>query len=301
MPKIVVTQDLDLFPDQIEKLKSLGDVTFHKNLADTPEDWLVRVRGFDIICTRKFGLKQKINELHDVFVSLPAVGVGWVDKETIRANNVTLANTPGSNKAAISEWIVGMMINSIRELPAYIDVEKLPYDMPSVHRGLSEMKVTILGAGNIGKEVGRVCEALDMKVKFYRRGDDLLDSVKDADVTIACLSLNADTKGLLDEKFFSTLKPKSYFVSVVDGAVLDEDALFKALDDGVLAGAAISCAGTTPGDGDNPDYATIRQHPKIMATPNESCQTDVTARIANDMMIDNIEAWLKGEPINLVN
>ena len=77
MKKIVITQNLDLFPDQIEILKKLGNCTFFKTLSKDYEEWLERVKDAEIICSGKYGLKQKIGELSNKFISAPFVGTGF--------------------------------------------------------------------------------------------------------------------------------------------------------------------------------------------------------------------------------
>ncbi|MDB4304097.1 hypothetical protein N9934_04850, partial [Desulfosarcina sp.] len=86
MVKIVVTQNLDLYPDQAERLKSLGDVKFYDNLPKFVDEWLKRIEDADIICTGKFGFRDKINEIKNKFVSLPFVGVGAVNPGKIKEN-----------------------------------------------------------------------------------------------------------------------------------------------------------------------------------------------------------------------
>src|SRR3989337_885345 len=119
MKKIVVTQNLDLSSDHIKRLKPFGELKIYNDLARSPEEWVKRVQGFDVICTGKFGLRQKINDLKNVFISLPFVDVGWVDKDKLKKNKVVVANCPGCNKDAVTEWIVAMMINLLRDLPKY--------------------------------------------------------------------------------------------------------------------------------------------------------------------------------------
>jgi phosphoglycerate dehydrogenase-like enzyme len=67
-----------------------------------------------------------------------------------------------------------------------------------------------------------------------------------------------------------------------------------------LAGAAIDAGGVQVGNYNDPYYQKLINHPKILATPHIAYNTDITARVANDMMIDNIEAWIKGTPKNLI-
>ncbi|MFA6376875.1 MAG: NAD(P)-dependent oxidoreductase [Candidatus Paceibacterota bacterium] len=168
MQKIVVVQELDLLPDQIERLKKLGDAKIYNDVAVSPEAWFDRCRGFDIICTGNFGLRQKIYELENVFVSLPLVGTGWMDIEKLKARNIKVANSPGCNKDAVSEWIIGMMINLLRDLPKYTNIVKQnEYFLPKRSFGLTGKMVCVLGAGNIGIRVGKICEAFGMRVVFF--------------------------------------------------------------------------------------------------------------------------------------
>lgn len=301
MPKIIVTQELDLFPDQLERLHTLGEVKVYHDLAGGYDAWLDRIKGFDVICTGKFGLKQKIYELKDVFISLPFVGTGWIDTEKTTANNVTISRSPGCNKEAVSEWVIMMLLALTRRLPHYMNALDLPKGvMPPRDKGVSHSVVTILGAGHIGMRVGKVCEALDMDVRYFRRGDDLQQAVKDADVVVNTLSLNPTTEGLLDKEFFSWFKAEAYFVSVTSSEIFDADALITALDTDELAGAAIDCGSIQVGDSYDPYYQRLAKHPKIITTPHIAYNTERTSRVSNDMMIDNVEAYLKGTPINIV-
>ena len=298
--KIIITQGMDLFPDQIERLKNLGEVKIYDDLANTPKEWLDRCKGFDIICTGKFGLKQKVYELKNVFISLPFVGIGWLDKEKLEKKNIKVAYSPGCNKDAVSEWIIGMMINLLREFPKYINIKDLPeHTLPEKALGLTNKKVCILGAGNIGSWVGKICESFNMKVNFFRRGDDLLQSIKDADIVINCLSQNPTTLDLLNSKFFSTFKNGSYFISVTSPKIYDTEALLNLLGKNI-AGAAIDATDIQVGDTNDPFYKKLLQYDRVLATPHIAYNTDATARVGNDMMIDNIEAYLEGKPINLL-
>ncbi|MBU4141788.1 hydroxyacid dehydrogenase [Patescibacteria group bacterium] len=301
MPKIVITQNLELFPDQAERLKSLGDTTFYNDLAKSPDEWLWRCHGADIICAGGFGLKQKLYEIKNAFLSLPFVNVSWIDKEKIKENNVVVSYCPGCNKDAVSEWIIAMMLNLFRQLPKFINVKDLPKGkIPDFTLGLTGKKVAILGKGNIGSRAGKICEAFDMKVVYFKRGNDLFKCVKDANVVINCLSSNSSTWGLLGKKFFNSLKRGCYFISPSDEKIYDVNALLDALDNGTLAGIADDAGGARAGDCYDSFYVKLSNNPKVLVTPHIAYQTDVTAKVANDMMISNIEAWLKGEPINLL-
>ena len=302
MKKIVVTQNLGLYPDQIRRIEKLGEVTIYNDLARSPEEWLKRVKGADIICTGKFGLRDKIYDLRDVFIAVPFVGVGWIDAVKIKERNIAVANAPGCNKDAVSEWVVFMMLNLFRRFPIYLNAKTRQWDdLPDPAIGLSGKNVTILGKGNVGSRVGTICEAFGMNANYFTRRNDLPESIRYADVVVDCLSLNQSTKGLLDKTFFRGFKRGAFFITPTGREIWDADALIESLDNGTLGGAATDAGNVQIGNVDDPFYQKLLAHPKILVTPHIAYSTDVTNRVGGDMMISNIEAWLNGKPANLLS
>jgi phosphoglycerate dehydrogenase-like enzyme len=218
-----------------ERLSKLGELKVYNDRPD-PETWLERCRQADVICCGKGNLRLKVNELKDVFVSVPFVGVGWIDKDIMKKNNVTISYSPGCNKEAVSEWIVSMLINLVRRFPEQINRKEAYDKLPIIGMGLKGRKVTILGSGNVGRYTGDVLEKFEMKVRYFKRGDDLKESVRDADVVINTLSTNPSTTGILDKEFFRSLKKGSFFISVTDAQQCNDDDVLEALNKGILAG-----------------------------------------------------------------
>src|SRR3989344_8232472 len=300
MTKIVVVQPVGLLPSQKVRLEKFGKITYYDERTKSVDEWLERTTGHDIILTGVFGITAKWQELRDVFVSLPFVGVGWADPKVLKANNVTISNSPGCNKHAVCEWIIGMLLMMTRQLDHYLNIRELPFNkMPPQAFGLPGRNITILGKGNIGSRVGDVAKAFGMNVTFFERSDELIEKVKDADVIIDALSSKPETQDLLNKSFFNALKGGVYFITVSAGKVLDVDEMFRALDNGKLKLAAHDAF--MAGDTSDVLYQKILKHPKVYATPHIAYNTDEAERTGNDMMIDNVEAWLKGKPINVVS
>jgi phosphoglycerate dehydrogenase-like enzyme len=297
MPKISVTHDLRLSKENIKRLKSIGDLVIYDSRPSTPEEWLERCKDADIICSGVSGLREKYQELKDVFISLPSVGVEYLDKDILRKNNIKVVNSPGCNKEAVTEWVIGMIINLLRNIFFFTnntDLKRGKVLFPTI--GLMDKKVLILGRGNIGTRVGEICEALKMKVEYFKRGDDLFKKTKNQNVIINCLSLNESTKGILNNIFFNSLKRGGYFISISPTEVYDKDAMLNALNNDILAGVAIDDGSMNAGDVSNKYYQELLKHPKILATPHISFNTDVSDKIGNNMMIDNIEDYLADNP-----
>ncbi len=301
MAKIVVSEGLRLSPEQAKRLESLGDVTFYNEQAKSDKESLKRFQEADIICAESAPIENIIYELKDKLICFPFVGMGWLDLKKLGANGVNIANAPGCNKTAVVEWITAMMIMISRGFYPIINKPAEKYaGFPEETQGLAFKNVIILGKGNIGQLVQEVCESLNMNARFFSRGDDLNESVKDADYVINCLARNKATEGMLNAAFFKEMKKGAYFISATSLQIYDIDALKKVLGSGKVAGAAIDLEGVQVGDSSDPLYKDLAKHPKILATPHIAFNSDVAIRVGNDIMIDNVEAYLKGKPQNIV-
>ena len=299
--QIVVTQNFGFTLEQIKRLKKLGDVKFYDDSPITKEEWLRRTKGADIICSEEFGLKDSLNELKNVFITYPFVALVGINIEQLKKNNITLANSPGCNKDAVSEWVMFMILNLFRKFPQFIKNNNLPKgEMPKITQSLKNKNVTILGKGSIGLMVGRLCGAFRMNVVFFERGDDLIEKIKNANVTVNCLSPKKDTVNLLNSNFFFSLKSGSFFVTFAKKEIYDSDAMIEVLDKNILSGVADDCGTELVGDIHNDYYQKLLKHKKILVTPHIAWSADSSIYNGNEMVIDNIEAWISGCPQNLI-
>ncbi len=302
-PKIVVPRNLKFYPDQIKKLESLWNVSYYNIDPKDLDEWYERCKDADIICPWMYWMKSdKVYDLKNVFISVPYVGVDFLDKNKLKERNITVANSPWCNKEAVVEWIIGMILTYFRNLNKLIWVtnELIKDDIMKSWTSLFNKKITILWHWNVWKLLWKVCKSFGMKVKYYKRWDDLIKSVKNADIVANCLSYNEKTKWLLDKKFFFLLKKWTFFVSSSRHEIYDIDAMIEALNNDFLIGIADDSASSLAWDIEYPGYKRLLNHPKIIVTPHIAWNTDYEKRKANDMMIDNIEAWLNKKPINLI-
>ncbi|MHB1865394.1 MAG: NAD(P)-dependent oxidoreductase [Candidatus Saccharimonadales bacterium] len=303
MTKIVVTNHQDLTSKQKARLDSLGDVTYYESLP-TGKEYLERIKGADVICSGTAGLKDVYAQVKDVYITVGFVNVAFLDLNVLKKNNVTISNAPGANKYAVSEWIIAMMIILTRKLDSFLNSnERFRKDgkLPPLVEGLAGRSLTVLGMGNIGTRVGEVAASLGMKVSYFKRGDDLHKLVKNADFVVDTLSSNPSSCGLLGASFFKSMKKGAYFVTVTGSSIINEDAMLKALDEGQLAGVATDCGKILVGDTEDPYYQKFLKHPKVLVTPHVSYNTTLSMKTGGDIMIDNVESWIKGKPQNIVN
>lgn len=304
MKKIVVTNNQDFTDEQKKRLNKLGKVTYFDAIPKNAEEYLTRTKDADVICSGTAGLKDAYKKLKDVYITVGFVSVVFVDLDILKKNNVKISNAPGANQHAVAEWIVWMMILAMRNFDDYLNLNKSlrqEGSLPPLNPGLTGKKLTILGRGNIGKRVGKLAEAFDMEVCFFKRGDDLYESVKDADIVVDVLSSNPSTKKLLDKHFFEAMKKQSSFITVTRSENLDEEAMLNALDAGLLNRAFTDCGGILVGDTDDLYYQKLLEHPRVYVTPHIAYNSEMSSKMGNDIMIDNVEAWLNGKPQNILN
>ncbi|MFA6993593.1 MAG: NAD(P)-dependent oxidoreductase [Patescibacteria group bacterium] len=297
MKKITIVGNFNFNDEQKARLEALGEVKYlpHQTSA---EEWSRVAQETDVICSDGFGLLDNLYNLKNVFVTYPYIELGYFDSKKLAANGVTIANTQGSNRDSIIEWVVFITLSLFRKFPTMLNVTA---DIPlEFNPSLSGKSVLIVGKGSIGTKIGSICESLGMVVDFFIRGDNLLDKASKADLIINCLNCNSTSKNLLDEKFFMSLKQGAYFISFVRLYTYDLDALIKSLDQNILAGAAIDCDPEKLGSVNNEFYQKILKHQKILATPHIASITEQSKKNAAEIIVKNVEAYISGKPLNII-
>ncbi len=303
MTKIVVTNNQSFTETQRQRLNGLGDVTYFDYIPQSAEEYLERINGADVICSGTAGLQEAYPQIKDVYITVGFVSVAFVDLDVLKKNNVILSNAPGVNRHAVSEWVMYMVLSLMRDFPRFVNTKeefRKNGNLPPLTKGLAGNKMTILGRGKIGLQVAMLAKTFDMTVNHFKRGDNIADSVKDADVVVNALSSNSSTAKLLESNFFNSMKKGSFFIDVTRSEIVDEDAMLKAIESGRLAGVASDCGSVLVGDTNDPLYIKLLSHPKVLVTPHVSYNTPMSMKLGADVMIDNVEAFIAGKPQNVV-
>jgi len=161
-------------------------------------------KGADVVASDGSFLLENLSKLKNVFVTYPYIELGLFDSEKLRKNGVLVANTQGSNRDSIIEWVVFMTIALFRKFPQVLRT-KDEFDF-ELKESLNGKKALIVGAGSIGTKLGDVLKVFGMKVDFFRRGENLKEKSLDAELIINCLNTSSSSKNLLDGNFFNSLK-----------------------------------------------------------------------------------------------
>ncbi len=258
-------------------------------------------------------------------VQVPGAGIDRVDRAALPAG-ASLANAYG-HEAGIAEYVLGAMLawnRGFGRLDASLRRGRWEaawsHDAPPPPAvpELAGKTLGILGYGRIGQAVARRALAFDMTVHAIRRepkgttaeglaflgGPGSLDAVLGrADYLTITLALTPETRGMLGARELALMKRTAMLVNVARGEIVDEDALYRALAEGTIAGAALDVwyrYPTEPGP-TLPATRPFHELPNVLMTPHVSGWTEGMLAARADIIAGNIERTARGEPpLNLV-
>ncbi len=246
------------------------------------------------------GLRLKV-------VGRAGVGVDNIDLNEARARGVIVVNSPTATTRTVAEHTVGMMFSLAKFFPRADRLMKQGEWAKKQLRGveLCGKMLGIIGVGRIGKEVGRLANAIGMTVIGYdpwvsdeemlrigiHPASRLHEVYQQADYITLHVPLTAETRGLIDMAAFEQMKPGVRLICTARGGVLDEQALLAALETGRVAGAALDVFAQEP-----PGQTPLVTHEHIIATPHIGAQTvEAQERVAYDIATEVLRA-LQGKP-----
>jgi phosphoglycerate dehydrogenase-like enzyme len=255
-------------------------------------------------------------------LQLPASGLDAVDIDAVPPG-AAVCNVY-EHETGIAEYVFAGMLQWVIGLPER-DARFRRFDWADGPRmgaptrdELAGQTVLLIGYGNIGRAIARRARAFDMGVLAATRNPrpldpepdvmagygDLPDLLPRADFVVVCCPLDDGTRGLIDAEGLAAMKPTGVILNVARGPVIDEDALYRALVDGTIAGAVLDTWYQYP-DADRPDMPPSR-HPfqelkNIVMTPHLSGWTTGQQVRRWAKTIENLEAVLEARPlINVV-
>lgn len=276
----------------------------HDKSGISAEDLLAIVGEYDALIVRgrtkvtgavfAAGKKLKV-------VGRAGVGVDNIDLQAAKTAGVTVVNSPLATTVAVAELALGLMLAVVREIPRADHSMREGKWLKKEFEGgeLNGKTLGIIGMGRIGAAVGTRATAFGMKLVGY---DPLIDAkeiqirgakpvsldelYQQADMITLHIPLTADSKNLLNADSFAKMKQGVYIVCAARGGVIDETAMFEALNSGKVAGAALDVFSTEP-----PGLTDLVNHPKVINTPHIGAQTvEAQVRAANDISSEILRA-----------
>lgn len=243
------------------------------------------------------------------FLHFTSAGYDGLDHGISEA--LTICNAGGAWSASVAEHAMALLLALARQVPgAVLDQQARRWNKGLVAgvRSLDGQTLAVLGLGSIGKAVARRARPFNIRVIGISRSatpDDCADEVHPssalhgvlarADAVVVATPLTPETRNLLDDAAFAALKPGALVVNVSRGATVDAAALLRAIDRGIVAGAALDVTEPEPLPADSPLWA----RKEILITPHIASVGSAQARIRlSELIRDNIAAFRSGAPLS---
>lgn len=285
--------------------------------ASAPSEVLERLRGADIAITNKVPLRASdIAQLPCLkMVAIAATGTDNVDLASLRERGIVASNIRNYSLVSVPEHVFTLILALRRNLHAYTaDVDAGRWEKSSRFclldypiGDLAGSRLGIVGYGALGRKVAQLGRAFGMQVCAAARSpiqeqgvlqlplDELL---RTSDVVSLHLPLNGDTRNMIGEPELASMKRGALLINTARGGLVDEAALARALNDGVIGGAGFDVLSQEPPLPSNP---LLQLHlPNFILTPHVAWASAGAMQTLADMLIDNVDAFARGEPLNVV-
>ncbi|WP_295709459.1 D-2-hydroxyacid dehydrogenase [uncultured Neisseria sp.] len=290
-------------------LSSYGTTEAHETLE--------RIRGADIVITNKVVISAQAFAKNPQLklVAVTATGVNNVDVEAAKQNGTAVCNIRAYGNESVAEHAFMMMITLMRNLPAYQrDVaaglwENSPFfcHLGAPMRDLNGKTLAIFGRGNIGKTLATYAQAFKMNVVFaeHKNAQSVRDgyvsfdeAIRSADVVSLNCPLTPQTANMIGEAELQQMKPGAILINCGRGGLVDEAALVAALKYGQIGGAGFDVLTQEPPRDGNPLLKA--RLPNLIVTPHIAWASQEAANRLFDILLDNINRFVAGNPQNLV-
>ncbi len=248
------------------------------------------------------------------WLQLPSAGAdSYMDRGLFHCSDIRLTNSSGVFGLPIAEHVFAMILAFNRNLTEYAWQQK-----DSKWKGIRKTKdfygstMGIIGLGDIGSEVAKRAKAWGAQVLAVKRTlsdkpeyvdrlytTDALDEVlKQSDYVVIALPNTQKTIGIITEQSLRRMKPDSFLVNIGRGALIDQEALVKALKEGWIGGAGLDVTTPEPLPCDNP----LWELPNVIITPHVSGSSPTNDNRRMGIFLRNLEHYLSGRPLeNLVD
>ncbi|HTI91841.1 MAG TPA: D-2-hydroxyacid dehydrogenase [Puia sp.] len=317
--KIVILDGYTLNPGDLswEGLKKLGDLTIHDRTA--PADVVSRCKDAEIVFTNKTPVNAAAQEQLPKlkYIGVLATGYNIVDVDAAKKLGIIVANVPGYGTSSVVQMTFALLLeltlhvqrhsDSVREGKWSRSLDFCFWDFPLVE--LAGKTIGIIGMGHIGGKVADVATAFDMKVignsrtrtdQSHRknfRWAEIPDLLAASDVVSIHCPLFPETRGLINKANLALMKKTAFLLNTSRGPIVVDEDLADALNRDLIAGAGIDVLSTEPPPAGNPLFTAKN----CIITPHISWATKEARARLMDIAVANLEAFLAGKPVNIVN
>lgn len=314
--KIVVTDGYTLNPGDLswQSISPFGELTVYDR---SPENTLVKRCGeADIILSNKTVFsKETIDQLHKTkLISVLAAGYNVIDVKAAREKGITVCNVPNYGTATVAQHTIALLLELTNHVGVHAEsvssgqwviAKDWCYGKTTIIE-LAGKTLGIVGFGNIGQQVAKIANALGMKIIYYSAHKknttiaeyvDLKTLFEQSDFISLHCPLKSDNHYFVNKEMLQLMKSSAFLINTARGQLIDEQDLADALNNNSIAGAALDVLSTEPPNANNP----LLSAKNCIITPHNAWMSKEARQRILNITAKNLEAFLLGNPINVVN
>lgn len=300
------------------QIEALGELTVHEHKTADEDEVIRRVGDAEIIIGNESMLTRRVLEScpNIRFITVLATGYDAVDCACARERGIPVSNVPTYGTASVAQYAISLLLEVCGHV-AYHSAQVRSgrwsesddwfyHEHPAIE--LEGKTLGIIGFGRIGQRVGQIASAMGMKVIAYNRShsesgariadyvnlDELLSR---SDVISLHCPLFPETEKIINAEAIEKMKDGVIIINNSRGRLIDEQALADALERGKVYAAAVDVVSEEPIKPDNP----LLKAKNCFITPHMSWTPKEARQRIMDTTEENIKAFLRGEPQNVVN
>jgi len=317
--KIVVLDGYTLNPGDLTwaGLEALGELTVYDRTDAA--DIVSRIGDAEIVYTNKTPITEEtLAACPNVkFIGVLATGYNVVDTDAAKKRNIPVCNVPTYGTAAVSQFTIALLLEVCHHIGAHSDAVKAGawaacpdfcfWNYPLIE--LAGKTMGVIGFGRIGQDTAKIAQAFGMKILAYDAypnkalESDTLKYVEldelfaNSDVVTLHCPLFPSTQGIINAENIAKMKDGVIIINDSRGPLIVEQDLYDALESGKVAYAAMDVVSTEPIREDN----ILLKAKNCIITPHIAWAPKESRARLMDVAVKDLEAFLAGEPINVVN
>ena len=282
----------------------------------TNEEVIERIQGARVVVTKELPVgADLLSQFPDSVKLIVEAGTGYnnIDLDAARAKGITVCNIPAYSTERVAHTVIMMLLNFSSTMQQQIgmlakgDRSNFTKYLQVSHTEVNGKTLGVVGAGHIGMEAIKVAKALGMNILVHTRtpkadGDGIryvsLDELLEHSdyITLHC-PLNEQTKHMINKDTIAKMKSSAVIINTGRGALINEADLCEALVAKRIAGAGLDVQEVEPPAEDSPLYTLDN----VIITPHMGWKGLETRQRLVGIIRDNVQAFFKGEPINVVS
>lgn len=315
MSKIVIMESLGISAEELAARKApfeaQGHVFVDYPKTTDPAKLIEEAKDADAMILANMPMPADVLRKCDKlkFIDVAFTGVDHVGLDAAKEKNIAVSNASGYSNEAVSELVIGTTLSLARNLRSVEDRCREGKEKTGlVGWEIKGKTVGIIGLGKIGTRTAELFHAFGATVLAQSRThhDGIAEYIEQvtqeellrrSDIVVLHCPLNDSTRGMINAEKLAMMKPTALLVNVARGPVVVEKDLAAALENGVIAGAAIDVFDKEP----PLDTASPILHaPNCLVTPHVAFATQQSMSLRAEIVFDNLAKWMEGHQINTI-